>query len=105
MSRHQASPITATKNNLTPVVSSSVSTPTTASEILTVSEVAAFLKLAPSSVYELTRFRAGRGSSTIPCRRIGRNLRFLRSEIEAYVVALPKVAHIQKRSYRKRSAV
>ena len=72
--------------------------------ILTVSEVAALLKLAPSSIYELTRFRAGRGSATIPCRKIGRNLRFLRSEIEAYVIALPKVAHTQKRNYRKRSA-
>ena len=99
----------ATKNSRTPSVSSSASIPASAltsggttSEILTVEEVAHFLKLTPNSVYELTRFRAGRGSS-IPCRKIGRNLRFLRSEVESYLVSLPKVAHVQKRSYRKRN--
>jgi excisionase family DNA binding protein len=100
--RKTASPVAAvTKNNLTPVVSSSV--PTSAPVILTVAEVAAYLKVPVSSVYEKTRFR-GHNRRPLPARRVGRYLRFVQSEVQDYLLSLPLESRQAKRSYRKRNA-
>lgn len=55
--------------------------PLTRYEVLTAREVAAMLRLPLSTVYELAR----RG--VIPAHRIGRAWRFIRPEIEAWLLA------------------
>jgi predicted DNA-binding transcriptional regulator AlpA len=71
--------------------------------VLTVTEVADRLKIPPSSVYEMTRFRSCQnGRSPLPCRRVGRYLRFIATEIDAWLLALPQVTKTAKRKYRRR---
>jgi predicted DNA-binding transcriptional regulator AlpA len=71
--------------------------------VLTVTEVADRLKIPPSSVYEMTRFRSCQnGRSPLPCRRVGRYLRFIATEIDAWLLALPQVTKTAKRKYTKR---
>jgi predicted DNA-binding transcriptional regulator AlpA len=75
---------------------------TSASTILTVAEVASFLKIPASSVYEKTRFRSGQKSvPVLPHRRVGKYLRFILSEVEAWLLALPQSTKTKKRGYRK----
>jgi predicted DNA-binding transcriptional regulator AlpA len=71
-------------------------------EILTVQQVAARLQLPLSSVYEKTRFRATNGGSPLPCRRVGRYLRFVASEVDAWFLDLPAVRHSTKRKYKRK---
>lgn len=52
-------------------------------EVLTVADTAALLKVPASSIYEWTRFR-GTQRTPIPHRKVGKYLRFLRSEVEAW---------------------
>jgi len=82
--------------------------PTTADaapEILTVEQVAARLQIPMSAVYEKTRFRGARTSvTTLPHRRVGKYLRFLASEVDAWFLALPTSAKAKRRKYRKRRA-
>jgi excisionase family DNA binding protein len=73
------------------------------SEILIVAEVAALLKVPPSSIYEWTRFR-GTQRIPLPHRKVGKYLRFLRSEVDAWLVGLPKARNTQKRRYIKKDA-
>jgi excisionase family DNA binding protein len=55
-------------------------------EILTIDELAALLKLKRSSVYELTRERSRkRQDHPLPFIRVAGHLRFLKSDIEAWV--------------------
>jgi excisionase family DNA binding protein len=70
-------------------------------EVLTVAEVAALLKVPPSSVYEWTRFRAHQ-RVPLPHRKVGKYLRFLRSEIEAWLIALPQASNTRKRKYTRK---
>jgi len=72
------------------------------SEVLTVAEVAALLKVPPSSIYEWTRFRGGNRGTPLPHRKIGKYLRFLRSEIDAWIVGLPQAANMRKRKYTRK---
>ena len=71
----------------------------TLGEVLTVAETAALLKVPKSSVYEWTRFRGGRQGAPVPHRKVGKYLRFLRSELEAWIVGLPLATHTHKRKY------
>jgi excisionase family DNA binding protein len=60
-------------------------------EILTVAEVAAMLKLSKSQIYEMTNKRTRTGSireNPIPYLRLGRSLRFRKSDIEAWLEKL-----------------
>lgn len=58
-------------------------------EILTVTDVAEFLKLSKTQVYELTRERARiRQSVPLPVIRIGTNLRFRKSAVEQWLLEL-----------------
>ena len=55
-------------------------------EILTIDELAAWLRISRSSVYELTSER-GRNSSKypLPTLRIGKSLRFVRADVQAWI--------------------
>ena len=61
----------------------------TALKILTVQQVADLLQIPKGSVYEKTRRRRG-GVPPLPCRRVGKYLRFFEAEVMAWLVALPK---------------
>jgi predicted DNA-binding transcriptional regulator AlpA len=73
-------------------------------QILTVQQVADHLRVPPSSVYELTRFRGARGEYPLPCRRVGRYLRFLSSEVDQWLMSLPQATKTTKRKYHKKSS-
>ena len=74
--------------------------------VLTIAEVAERLKIPPSSVYEMTRFRSSQsGRPPLPCRRVGRYLRFIATEIDAWLLALPQVKKTAKRKYTKHRRV
>lgn len=55
-------------------------------EILTMDELAALLKVKPDRVYEMTRkrYKRRRGFS-LPKFRVGRELRFRRKDVEAWI--------------------
>jgi predicted DNA-binding transcriptional regulator AlpA len=60
-------------------------------KILTVAETAHLLKLPVSSIYEKSRRRSANGSTPpLPCRRVGKYLRFLESEVLEWLENLPK---------------
>jgi predicted DNA-binding transcriptional regulator AlpA len=71
-----------------------------APRILTVEQVAGLLQIPKSSVYEKTRGRPG-GTPALPCRRVGKYLRFFEAEIMQWLIALPQNRLVQ----RKRRAV
>jgi hypothetical protein len=107
MHRRTASPIKVTsENNPTPLVSSSAASvaaiPNSAPVVMTVAQVAAYLQVPVTSIYEKTRYR-GRNRRLLPCRRVGKYLRFVFSEVQDYLLSLPLETHPAKRSYRKRS--
>lgn len=72
--------------------------------VLTVEDVAARLQISKASVYELTRFREAADTPRLPARKIGRSLRFVAADLDAWVLALPKHANLQKRRYFKKDA-
>ena len=74
-------------------------------EVLTVVEAAALLKVPPSSIYEWTRFRGTTRSARLPHRKVGKYLRFLRSEIETWLLGLPQAASTRKRQYTRKKQV
>lgn len=78
--------------------------PAVACEVLTPSDLAEFLKIPASRVYELTRFRAGSRGEPIPHRKVGRELRFIKGEVERWLLGLPQPQHLQKRAYKKDAA-
>ncbi len=67
--------------------------------ILTVAQVSELLQIPTSSVYEKTRQRPG-VVPPLPCRRVGKYLRFFEAEVMAWLVALPQ----NKLVHRKRKA-
>ena len=74
-----------------------------ADTVLTVAEVAALLKVPQSSIYEWTRFRTHQ-RVPLPHRKVGKYLRFLRSEIDAWLVGLPQATNSKKRRYVRKAA-
>jgi predicted DNA-binding transcriptional regulator AlpA len=72
-------------------------------QVLTVQQVADRLKIPPSSIYEKTRFRGARGVSPLPCRKVGRYLRFIAAEVDAWFLALPPMVNRTKRRYRRKT--
>jgi excisionase family DNA binding protein len=72
-------------------------------EILTVAEVATLLKVPQSSIYEWTRFR-GTQRVPLPHRKVGKYLRFLKQEVDAWLVGLPKATNSKKRRYVRKVA-
>jgi excisionase family DNA binding protein len=94
-SNHKQAPTAATAANGSPISSPS--------EILTVAEVAAMLKVPKSSIYEWTRFRTHQ-CVPLPHRKVGKYLRFLRSEVGAWLVGLPQATNSKKRRYVRKAA-
>jgi len=58
-------------------------------KILTVKQVGELLQIPRSSVYEKTRVRRA-GAPPLPCRRVGKYLRFFEAEVLTWLVALPQ---------------
>jgi predicted DNA-binding transcriptional regulator AlpA len=57
-------------------------------EILTAGEVAALLKISKRHLYELAKERTRSGDvreNPIPCVRLGKSVRFRRSDVEAWI--------------------
>jgi excisionase family DNA binding protein len=67
-----------------------------APKILTVNQVADLLQIPKSSVYEKTRSRPNT-TPPLPCRRVGRYLRFFDAEVMAWLVALPQNKLVQRK--------
>ena len=76
---------------------------TSTDAILTVAEVAALLKVPQSSIYEWTRYRSHQ-RVPLPHRKVGKYLRFLRTEIDAWLVGLPQATNSKKRRYVRKAA-
>jgi predicted DNA-binding transcriptional regulator AlpA len=70
-------------------------------KILTVAQVADLLQIPKSSVYEKTRSRHG-GTPPLPCRRVGKYLRFFEAEVLGWLVHLPQAERIRRT--RKKAA-
>ena len=64
--------------------------------IMTVEQVAGLLQIPKSSVYEKTRVRRG-GTPALPCRRVGKYLRFFDSEVMDWLTALPQNKLVQRK--------
>ena len=60
-----------------------------APKILTVQQVADLLQIPKGSVYEKTRSRPNTTPS-LPCRRVGKYLRFFESEVMGWLTTLPQ---------------
>jgi predicted DNA-binding transcriptional regulator AlpA len=74
--------------------------------VLTVAQVAERLQIPVNSVYERVRFRASQKSTPmLPHRRIGKYLRFVTSEVDAWILGLPQLSPTRKRRYRRRQLV
>jgi hypothetical protein len=65
-------------------------------KILTVKQVADLLQIPKGSVYEKTRVRRG-GAPPLPCRRVGKYLRFFDTEVMGWLVALPQNKPVQRK--------
>ena len=63
--------------------------------ILTVQQVADLLQIPKSSVYEKTRVRRG-AAPPLPCRRVGKYLRFFEAEVLNWLVALPQNQFVRR---------
>ena len=63
-------------------------------EILTVAELAALLKMSKGQVYEMTKARTRTGAMKdhpLPVLQINGNVRFVRSDVEAWLEKLARV--------------
>jgi predicted DNA-binding transcriptional regulator AlpA len=72
-------------------------------ELLGVQEVADRLGIPVSSVYEKTRFRGSNGPAPLPHRKLGRYIKVIASELDAWLLALPHSAPARKRKYVRKS--
>ena len=68
-------------------------------EIMDVDDLAAYLKVKPSSVYERLRWRAAGEPHPMPAHKMGGYWRFLKHEIDAWLVSLPATPRTRKRKY------
>jgi excisionase family DNA binding protein len=59
-------------------------------EVMTVSEVAEYLRLNPQTVYRKAK------TGELPAVRIGRAIRFRRAELDAWLKAVSVAAHLQE---------
>ena len=56
-------------------------------KLLTLEETAAYLRISPQTIYNQIHRRAKR-KFPIPCKRVGRSIRFALCDVEAYVDGL-----------------
>jgi excisionase family DNA binding protein len=71
-------------------------------DILTVQQVADRFHVSKSSIYQMTRFRDAPAIPRLPVRKVGRHLRFLAAEVDAWFLALPHHIPHQKRNWTRR---
>jgi predicted DNA-binding transcriptional regulator AlpA len=69
-----------------------------APKILTVEQVAHLLQIPKSSIYEKTRVRLG-AAPPLPCRRVGKYLRFFEAEVMAWLTALPQNCLVSRKRH------
>jgi len=63
------------------------------SEILTIDELAAWLRISRRSVYELTSERCRKASKhPLPIFRLGKSLRFVRADVQSWIEKTKEVA-------------
>lgn len=74
-------------------------------EILGVEQVAARLGIPKTAVYDRTRFRGSNGQPPLPCRRVGRYLKFLAADIDRWLLAVPLTVNRTKRAYHRTKKV
>jgi excisionase family DNA binding protein len=83
------------------VANRALTAPTTSFEVLTVAEAAALLKVPISSIYEWTRHRGSGRGTPLPHRKVGKYIRLIKQEVEAWLLTLPQSPNTRKRAYRK----
>lgn len=85
------------QHGITPTPASAIPIPQfPPSEILTAQEVANWLKMSKRQVYEMTRHRGKvRADHPIPVMRINGNIRFRRSDIEAWLSRIAESERVQ----------
>lgn len=86
------------------VTSSTLASTPPAFKILSVPQVAELLGVPESSIYEYTRYRGSHQPNPLPCRRVGRYLKFLEPDVLEWFRNLPPVHHDRKRRYRRKVA-
>lgn len=74
-------------------------------QVLGVGETAAMLGVPVSTVYEMLRFRTSGRGNIIPHRRIGRYVKFLKHEVEDWLLQTPLETRTSKRGYRRKMVV
>ncbi len=67
--------------------------------IMDVNDLASYLKVQPSTVYERLRFRASREPHPLPAHKMKGCWRFLKHEIDAWLLSLPRAVSTRKRKY------
>lgn len=78
-----------------PVPSQATTEPARPPKILTVAQVGTLLQIPTSSVYEKTRSRQG-GTPPLPCRRVGKYLRFFEAEVLDWLTKLPQAERVRR---------
>lgn len=68
-------------------------------EIMDVDDLAAYLKVQPTTIYERLRWRAAGGPHPMPAHKMGGYWRFLKHEIDEWLVSLPARHRTRKRKY------
>jgi excisionase family DNA binding protein len=72
--------------------------------VWTVEDLATYLKVEPSTVYERLRFRGSQEPNPMPAHKMGGYWRFLKHEIDAWLISLPPTNRTRKRKYMRRSS-
>ena len=68
-------------------------------EILTVDEVAAWLKISKRHIYELTKQRTRSGDvreNPLPCAKLGKSIRFNKAAVEEWIERLLNANHVPR---------
>ena len=70
--------------------------------VWTIGDLASYLKVAESTVYERLRFRSAQEPNPIPAHKMGGYWRFYKHEIDAWLLSLPRAVRVRKRKYAPR---
>jgi len=71
-------------------------------EIMDVDDLATYLKVQKSTIYERLRWRSAGESHPLPAHKMGGYWRFLKHEIDAWLVSLPPTNRTRKRKYLRK---
>ena len=87
-----------TKSSPSPTV------PTAPLVLMDVEELATYLKVERSFVYDRLRHRSSQEANPMPAHRMSGYWRFVKSEIDDWLLALPRTVSSRKRKYARRKA-